>query len=225
MTPRPANQPRSLYVHIPFCASRCGYCTFTSTVYAPETADAYLAALEKELRARDVFRVEAGVLPETVFIGGGTPSILSLEQMERLFSFLPKSTGEFTCEINPDSCSREKLEFLRDHGVNRLSFGVQTFDPAGLKLLQRRHSWEQAVDALRMAAAVGFPSISIDLINGWPGQTERCVREDIARAVDSGIHHLSSYNLILEPSAAGYARYCELLCGETADEAVGRRNW
>ncbi len=227
MTPRPASLPQSLYVHIPFCASRCGYCTFTSTVYVPEKADAYLAALEKELRARNVFRTDADAdaLPETVFIGGGTPSVLSLAQMERLFSFLPKSKSEFTCEINPDSCSREKLEFLRDHGVNRLSFGVQTFDPDGLKLLQRRHSWDQAVDAVRMAAAMGFSSVSVDLINGWPRQTERCVREDIERAVDSGVHHISSYNLILEPSAAGYARYCELLGGEIADEDVGRRNW
>ena len=225
MTPRPLSQPKSLYVHIPFCASRCGYCTFTSTVYTPEKADAYLAALEKELRAQNAFPAEAGVLPETVFIGGGTPSVLSLAQMERLFAFLPQSRGECTCEINPDSCSREKLEFLRDHGVNRLSFGVQTFDPDGLKLLQRRHSWDQAVDAVRLALAMSFPSVSIDLINGWPGQTERCVRKDIERAVDLGIHHLSNYNLILEPSAAEYARYCELLGGEVAEEDVGRRNW
>ncbi len=213
----------SLYVHIPFCASRCGYCTFTSMPYSPEKANAYLAALEKEFRARNIFSADAQ--PETIFIGGGTPSVLTPAQLEKLFSFLPESKSEYTCEVNPDSCTEEKLNILRDSGVNRLSLGVQTFDPAGLRLLKRRHNREQAIRAVKMAKQTGFPAVSIDLINGWPEQTEQCVRDDIETAIQLGIHHLSNYNLILEPSAAEYARYCELLGGEVADEEVGRRNW
>ncbi len=215
--------PASLYVHIPFCASRCGYCTFTSTIYASEKADAYLDALERELRARSCFTPP--VFPETIFIGGGTPSVLTLAQLERLFSFLPKSRGEVSCEINPDSCSREKLRLLRDCGVNRVSFGVQTFDPEGLRLLRRRHDSGQAIRAAATALEMGFRSVSVDLINGWPGQTEACVRGDIEKAVNLGIHHLSNYNLILDSSASAYAHYCALLGGEIAEETTGRRFW
>lgn len=217
----------SLYVHIPFCASRCGYCTFTSSAYSKEKADAYLAALEKEFYTRTVFQREGAKenLPKTIFIGGGTPSVLTMQQLEKLFSFLPESAGEYSCEINPDSCTLEKLRFLRENGVNRLSFGVQTFDADGLRMLKRRHDTEQAARAVTMALEMGFPAVNIDLINGWPGQTERCVREDMERAAGLGIQHLSNYNLILEPSAAEYKNYCALLGGEIADEEIGLRNW
>ena len=216
-------RPASLYVHIPFCVSRCGYCTFTSMVYSAELADAYLTALEQELSVWKYF--DSAFLPETIFTGGGTPSVLTLAQMERLLTFLPKTKNEFSCEINPDSCSREKLQLLRDGGVNRLSFGVQTFDSEGLKLLQRRHDRKQAMDVVALAVEMGFPSVSVDLINGWPGQVEKCVKNDIEIAVYLGIRHLSNYNLILEPSASAYTHYCELLGGEIVDEEVGKRFW
>ena len=216
-------RPASLYIHIPFCASRCGYCTFTSMVYSAELADEYLHALEKELNTWNYF--DSTFFPETIFIGGGTPSVLTMAQIERLLSFLPKTKNEFSCEINPDSCSREKMQLLRNGGVNRLSFGVQTFDSEGLKLLQRRHDRKQAIDAVGLAVEMGFPSVSVDLINGWPGQTEQCLKKDIEIAINLGIHHLSSYNLVLEPSASEYTRYCELLGGEIADEETGKRFW
>ena len=213
----------SLYVHIPFCASRCGYCTFVSSVYSPENADRYLEALQAEFRARACF--DSARLPETVFIGGGTPSVLSLRQLETLFSFLPRSRGECTCEMNPDSCTDKKLALLRDCGVNRLSFGVQTFDKTGLRTLQRRHTAAQAAQAVTLALKTGFDSVNIDLINGWPGQTADCVRTDLTTAAKLGVQHISNYNLILEPSAPEYAAYCALLGGEAAAEEVGARNW
>ncbi len=104
------SSPLSLYVHIPFCASRCGYCTFASMVYSAEKADAYLDALEKELLAGGCFH--SRFLPETIYIGGGTPSVLSLPQLKRLFSFLPECRGEVSCEVNPDSVQNVESQII-----------------------------------------------------------------------------------------------------------------
>ncbi len=208
-----------LYVHIPFCLSRCGYCAFVSSLYDAETADAYIAALGREIAERNIREKKFA----TLFIGGGTPSSLSPAQLSRLFSLLPPVYGEATCELNPDSASAETLRLLRDNGINRISFGVQTFSPAGLQLLRRRHTAEQALRAVELAAGIGFArGISIDLIHGWPGQEISDIRRDIEISVKLQIHHLSNYSLILEPSAQGYADYAARL---PEDDEAEERSW
>ena len=190
-----ASRP-GLYVHIPFCSARCHYCAFASGVYRPDAATRYLDALEREfhLRSADIQNVP------TAFIGGGTPSVLDPPLLERLLSFIPmpENRGEASCELNPETTTREKLELLRDAGVNRVSFGVQTFSPSGLRLLGRRHDARQAVAALESALRSGFASCNIDLIVGWPGQTMAGLNEDLRIALDLGTTHVSCYNLALE---------------------------
>lgn len=216
-------QSPGLYVHIPFCLSRCGYCAFASGVYDAELADMYLGAAEAELRMRRTFA--DGVAPSTVFIGGGTPSCLSPGQLERLLGFLPKSDGEATCEMNPDSVDEEKLRLLRDWGINRISFGVQTFSESGLRFLGRRHDRETALRAVDMAQSMGFHSISVDLLNGWPEQSENELHEDISIVVNLGIQHLSYYNFILEPEASGYPIFSCLASGSEDEDERGERYW
>ncbi len=213
----------SLYVHIPFCLSRCGYCAFISGSYDADVADVYLTRVEQELRHRNTFN--GSIRPSTIFIGGGTPSALSPKQLQRLLSFLPLPVdgGEVTCEMNPDSASEEKLRIAHDYNINRLSFGVQTFSPAGLRFLGRRHGVEEAVQAIETARRIGFRRISIDLINGYPGQSEADVAEDCRQAIDLGLEHVSCYNFILEEDAPGYARLAAAI-GEPDDDR-DRRVW
>ncbi len=228
-----ASSPHSLpglYIHIPFCLSRCGYCAFVSGIYDAGLADAYLAALRREWAARAAGSVRFG----TIFIGGGTPSCLSMRQVETLLSMLPQGCLEATCEVNPDTATKEKLRLLRDGGIDRISFGVQTFSPEGLRLLGRRHDAAAALRAVDWAGEIGFPGgVSIDLINGWPGQDDAVLRADIATATGLQIQHISYYNFILEETASGYTRYVPLCSGEESGEEDaenkederGRRFW
>lgn len=209
----------SLYIHIPFCLSRCGYCAFVSGVYDVDAADRYLSALQNEITVRGA----EGKQFETLFIGGGTPSCLSVRQLETLMMMLPAIRGEATCEMNPDSVTREKLRLLRDGGINRVSFGVQTFSEEGLRLLGRRHDQQAAAQAVAWAHEVGFPrGVSIDLINGWPGQDENILLNDLEKSTNLNIQHISNYNFILEPDAARHDEYAHLR--QQTDEE-GRRYW
>lgn len=208
-----------LYIHIPFCLSRCGYCAFTSGIYDEQTADAYLKALREEWTEKEVPNTQF----DTVFIGGGTPSCLSMRQLETLLSLLPEGAEEITCEMNPDTTTKEKLRLLAEGGVNRVSFGVQTFSPEGLRLLGRRHDANAALRAIDRANEVGFPKgINIDLINEWPGQTESLLRADAAMAVSLSVQHISCYNFILEEQAKNYTAYSEYKQNEDEEKANGR---
>ena len=211
------NQP-GLYVHIPFCLSRCGYCAFVSSLYSSELADAYLTILDREMRFRhDVF---ASSQPSTLFIGGGTPSCLSSSQLQTLLAMLPfpKEGGEATCELNPDSVDQNKLELLRKYGVNRCSFGVQTFSEQGLRLLGRRHDAATAIGRIGEAKKIGFSSLSLDLINGWPGQTPEEWKEDLRKTVDLGVQHISCYTLILEEGSKSFAALSALTLEDDSGE-------
>ncbi|MDR2390062.1 MAG: radical SAM family heme chaperone HemW [Planctomycetota bacterium] len=221
----PDKQPNrpSCYVHIPFCLSRCSYCAFSSSLYDRETADAYLDALELEMRARPCF--SRGHPPASVYLGGGTPSVLSSTQLDYLLAMLPEMApgSEFTCELNPDSVDSEKLSLLRERGVNRLSFGVQTFDAAGLALLERRHDAAAARRAVGLAAEMGFPFLSLDLIHAWPGQTPSMFARDLRQAIDLGVTHLSCYSLSIE-SGTGLGK--RIAAGSvTVEEKEGREFW
>lgn len=193
---------RGLYIHIPFCERKCTYCDF----YSLETTHlmgAFLDTLEQEIRLR------AAVLPEeqrqcsTLFLGGGTPSLMSPAQLERLlgvvkeyFTFTPDA--EWTMECNPGTVTKESLAGYRALGINRLSFGVQSFFADDLAFLTRIHSPEEAREAVALARAAGFDNINIDLIFALPGQTMERWQTNLATAVALGTEHISAYSLIFE---------------------------
>jgi len=185
-----------LYVHIPFCSSRCSYCDFATGLYQSELAERYVAALVEEIRASSC----SGATVDTVYFGGGTPSLLAPAQLDRILAtlqeqFAIRPNSEITLEINPGSVTREKLEAFHSLGVNRASFGAQTFDDAELAKLGRSHN---AADALRTFADLreaGFNNVSFDLIAGLPGQTLERWQRNIKQALDLRPEHLSFYLL------------------------------
>lgn len=189
-----------IYLHIPFCKTRCSYCDFYSTVNQ-SVADDFVATLclEIERRATEL----QGEVIETVYFGGGTPSQLHPTHFEQIFKALfsvydIEPGAEITIEANPDDLSRNYLSQLRSLFVNRLSIGIQSFDETELVSLNRRHTVRQAVDAVNNAQALGFDNISIDLMYGLPSQTLRLWRKNLNRACRLGVQHISAYHLIYE---------------------------
>lgn len=183
-----------LYIHIPFCGRKCSYCAFYSVPANRSQQVSFCRALKKELQT-----LPADFDPETVFIGGGTPTVLDNLMLKGLLKDLARfHPVEFSVEANPGTVEPEKLTLLRRNGVNRLSLGVQSFDCRNLDILGRIHSAEEAESAFGSARAAGFENISLDLIFGIPGQTLDQVEEDVDRAVSLGPEHLSFYNLMFE---------------------------
>jgi oxygen-independent coproporphyrinogen-3 oxidase len=192
---------RHLYLHVPFCRHKCGYCDFNAYAGMDRLMPAYVEALLHELaRAR-------GVRPfaplRTVYLGGGTPSLLPAEEVARLLAgvrarFDVEPGAEVTLEANPASTDPERLEAWRRGGVNRLSLGVQGFDRRALAVLERRTDGAQAVRALREARSAGFHNVSLDLIYGVPFQDLASWRDTVERAIDLGPEHVSCYCLSFE---------------------------
>ena len=189
----------SLYVHVPFCRSRCIYCDFYSTTHPAAHAAAYVRALEAEMAAR----AEEASAVSTVYLGGGTPSQLTPQQLEDVFCAIHRhfridSGAEITVELNPDDVTPTLSRLLRSLGVNRTSLGVQTFSDTLLQFLHRRHDASQAREAVeRLAQDIG--NVSIDLIYGLPGQTVAEWTEDVRTALGLPVAHLSAYALTYEP--------------------------
>ena len=156
-------KPLSVYIHIPFCEKRCGYCDFVSCTQT-QNIDEYLQYLCREIRAFDFSDYDV----KTIYIGGGTPSLLTPAQLATVLKCLPECRGEVTLEANPNSLTRDKCEAYRALGVNRLSLGVQSFDLATLRDLGRLHDVKQAVSAIELAHEY-FDNLSIDLIKDIPG--------------------------------------------------------
>ena len=193
------NDAPSLYIHIPFCARKCGYCDFYSEPAARGDVDRYLKALDVELRGR--FRKP--MRPATVFVGGGTPTILNTGQLKAFGEVLHRrldlsGSPEFTCEINPSTFSAEKAAALAAFGVNRASFGVQSFDRDLLAALDRANEAGAAQAAIEAARNAGIERRSMDLIFAAPGQTLAQLEADIATALSHEIEHLSLYALTFE---------------------------
>ena len=190
----------SLYVHVPFCVVKCGYCDFNSYVVEDRTVhDVFLQALDAEL-AREWRHGE----PTSVFVGGGTPSLLDEERFQRLFEVLGKHVAlrdcaEVTMEANPESLTTEKARIARACGVNRMSMGVQTFHAHHLRFLDRAHSAERAEQAFGMLRAAGCTNVSIDLMFGIPSETAAEWEADLERALSLQPDHVSCYNLTFEP--------------------------
>ena len=187
----------SVYIHIPFCDSICSYCDFCKVFYNSKLVDNYLDALRNEINLN-----YKGEVIDTIYIGGGTPSSLSLEQLVILFDIIKvfklNNDYEFTFECNIENIDFHKLKFLYDNGVNRLSIGVQTFSEKFLRLLNRNHSKDEVVRKIDLAKKIGFNNINIDLIYAIPGENLDDLNYDIDMFLSLGINHISTYSLILE---------------------------
>ena len=195
-----------VYVHIPFCKSRCIYCDFFSTTSLP-LRERYVDALcrEIELRSRGLTTEERHI--ETIYLGGGTPSQLSTEQLKRVFDtvqacFDVAKTAEITMEANPDDVNATYLQGIKLLPVNRLSFGIQTFNDERLRFIRRRHTAQEAIDVVRNCQAAGFGNISIDLMFGFPGETLEEWQTDIDTALSLQVQHISAYSLMYEEGTA-----------------------
>lgn len=188
---------RHVYVHVPFCTHLCPYCAFVKTKNTLPEMRRFLAALRVEVESV-CQRFE--VLPQTVFWGGGTPTALAVGQLEEIFSWWPwlRAGVEFTVEANPATVSLRKAELLVRAGVNRLSLGVQAFDPEMLRLLGRTHDRRQIAETVAAARSAGFGNLNLDLMFALPGQSERLWRETLEEAMALGPEHLSCYNLNYE---------------------------
>jgi len=195
-----------LYIHIPFCDSKCSYCAFNSYVDKFSLRKAYMDALLVQLESEMIrFNVSPENPIETLFIGGGTPSTVDPSLYRPIFEMItPYLTedAEITSEANPNSATREWLEGMYELGVNRISFGVQSFNNAKLKTLGRAHHTQHALEAIQCASDIGYEHLSIDLIYGVRGDTKALLEADIAQALVLPIDHISLYALTIEEETA-----------------------
>ncbi|PRP52821.1 coproporphyrinogen III oxidase [Bacillus halotolerans] len=199
---------KSAYIHIPFCEHICHYCDFNKYFIQSQPVGEYLNALEKEM----INTIEKTGQPDldTIFIGGGTPTSLSEDQLKKLMDMVsrvlkPSDTlKEFAVEANPDDLSAEKLKILKEAGVNRLSFGVQTFEDDLLEKIGRVHKQKDVFASFERAREIGFENISLDLMFGLPGQTLKHLDHSLKTALSLNAEHYSVYSLIVEPKTVFY---------------------
>jgi len=208
---------QSLYVHVPFCATKCEYCAFYSEASSGEQMNRYVDALIREMEL-----VAPAVQPRTVFFGGGTPSILSLEQWQRIFTAMERldllGADEWTVECNPATVSSDKARLFRQFGVNRISMGVQSLNADLLVRLGRIHSREMVFKSFDRLRDAGFDNINIDLMFAIPGQTMEMWQATMEEAIALGSEHLSCYEVIYEEDTPLYE---QLQAGEfDVDEAL-----
>lgn len=193
---------KSVYIHIPFCDQICSYCDFCKMFYSENLVDKYLEELKREIEKN--YKNE---LIETLYIGGGTPSSLNLKQLTRLFEIIKifnlSQNIEFTFECNLN-INYEKLELLFKNKVNRLSFGVQSFNEKNLKFLNRNHNKEDIFNVIENAKKIGFKNINIDLIYALPNQTLKELENDLDLFLKLDVPHISTYSLIIEPNTIIY---------------------
>jgi len=190
-----------LYIHIPFCQQKCLYCEFPSHANLTHLYQPYVAALCQEIS--DLGGVLSGCIVDTVYVGGGTPTVLNASSLQQLLrqvgsSFSLAPTVEFSMEANPGTVDQEKLDVLRAGGVNRLSFGVQSFSDPLLLGIGRIHSAQQAREAIHMAKEAGFDNINVDLMYGLPNQSVKELQDSMMQAIQMGITHISAYGLKVE---------------------------
>ena len=188
---------KSVYIHIPFCEKICSYCDFCKMFYNEKQVDKYLDELEREIKS--LYKEE---VLDTLYIGGGTPSCLSLRQLERLFqitNFFNKSDSiEFTIECNFSSTTLEKLMLCKKYGVNRLSFGLETINKRQLQFLEREENKNQVLSIIQTAKDIGFDNINVDLMYALPGESIDELKEDLEFIKSLNVEHVSCYSLIIE---------------------------
>ena len=207
-----APPPRSLYIHIPFCTHKCHYCDFYSIVDTRDRQDAFVSRLVRELQAQAPFATDP---LHTIFVGGGTPSLLRPDLWQKLLkamrthldlSMILSGEGEFSVECNPETVTDELAAVLREGGVNRASLGAQSFNQTHLKTLERWHNPEKVQSAIETLRAAGITRCSLDLIYAIPGQSMDEWDRDLRTALSMPIEHLSAYALTFEPGTAMTAR-------------------
>jgi oxygen-independent coproporphyrinogen III oxidase len=217
---------KSLYVHVPFCARKCAYCAFYSEASDGSTINRFVAALRRQFES-----LPDGFRPDTIFFGGGTPSLLPISQWQELLQCMERrnllGASEFTVECNPATVSIDKARLLRDYGVNRVSLGVQSFDEALLDRLGRIHSRSMALKSFDILRRAGFDNINLDLMFAIPGQTMGAWRETLAEATALQSEHLACYEVIYEEDTplfhqlqAGLVREDDDLACEMYEELV-----
>jgi oxygen-independent coproporphyrinogen III oxidase len=220
---RTGDSIRHLYVHIPFCHRICPYCSFYKHEPGSTDTAAFLQAVTRELRAA-AERWRGRLQPETIYFGGGTPTLLSTVHLERWlpeFRSVIDLTGlrEWTVEVNPRTISDRKAAVLLENGITRASLGVQAWDPPTLSVLGRDHQPEEAEEAFRILRRAGFPVVNIDLMFSVPGQSLETWRDTLRRTVDLQPDHVSAYNLTYEEDTAFFEKLSagEFHRDETAD--------
>ena len=192
-----------LYIHIPFCVRKCAYCDFLSGPADDKTIECYVEKLMEDIQAHGAGDLAREAVVTTVFFGGGTPSVLSGNQMERMMetikvNFRMKEDAEISMEANPGTVTKEKLETYKRCGINRISFGLQSTNNEELRLLGRIHTYEEFLESYQMARDAGFDNINVDLISAIPKQTLASWEESLNKVVVLGPEHISAYSLIVE---------------------------
>lgn len=202
-----AADPTSAYLHVPFCLHKCGYCDFTVIAGRDDLTEIYLDSLERELERQ----LGTPRPMHTIFIGGGTPTYLAAPELERLLQLIGKwlplqPSGEFSIECNPERFTTDRMEVLKNGGVNRISLGVQSFHPDHLRTLERSHSTETVTEVIHQLRERGFQNLSLDLIFGVPGQTLREWEETLNSAIMLAPSHISTYGLTYEKGTSFWTR-------------------
>ncbi|EWG09817.1 radical SAM family heme chaperone HemW [Cytobacillus firmus] len=198
---------KAAYIHIPFCEHICHYCDFNKVYLKNQPVGEYLDSLDKEMNL--ALKDTPASRLDSIFVGGGTPTALNEKQLEQLCSTIKRrlpydNFTEYTFEANPGDLSKEKLQILHDAGVNRLSFGVQTFSDELLKRIGRSHRAKDVFQSIEAAKQIGFDNISIDLIYSLPGQTLQDFKDTLETSFALDIVHYSGYSLIIEPKTVFY---------------------
>jgi oxygen-independent coproporphyrinogen III oxidase len=214
MPDSPAPPVGSLYVHVPFCASKCAYCAFYSEASSGALIDRYVDAVIRELEL-----VAHDLRPQTVFFGGGTPSLLNLRQWEKILGAMRRlnllGAAEWTVECNPATVSLDKARLLRSAGVNRLSLGMQSLEPALLERLGRVHTRRMAFASFDTLRKAGFDNVNLDLMFAIPGQTLAIWQQTLIEATAMGSEHLSTYEVTYEEDTPLFA---QLQAGEVSED-------
>lgn len=206
-------QPLGLYVHIPFCVRKCNYCDFLSAPAPDEVKEQYVTALCQEIKSYE--EQGKGYFLATVYFGGGTPSVLQTEQLERIMETIratfsmEEGQAEITIEVNPGTVTKESLLAFRKMGFNRLSVGVQSAKKEELELLGRIHTFEDAKQCVKWAREAGFDNISMDVISALPKQSSEDYKETLEAVLSLQPEHISSYSLIIEEATPFYEKYAE----------------
>ena len=208
---------KSCYIHIPFCKKICSYCDFCKIFYNEQLVDKYLISLEKEIDS--LYKNE---ILDTIYIGGGTPSSLNLNQLEKLFSIIDKlnksKTIEYTIECNFETMSKEKLELFKKYGINRLSFGIESINEDNQKLLERENKEEEITNIIKTAKSLGFNNINVDLMYALPNETLEVLNKDIDFVLSLDIEHISTYSLIIEEHTKLYINNTQNINDELDEE-------
>jgi oxygen-independent coproporphyrinogen-3 oxidase len=205
-------------VHVPFCEKKCTYCDFYS-IESAKHIDAYVLSVLDEIRIRRGL-IQTEARPQSIFFGGGTPTLLSPEQVQTILHELPPpdSDAEITMEANPGTISLESLQGYRLAGVNRLSIGIQSFQSAELEFLTRIHSAQQATQAVHLAREAGFDNVNIDIMFALPGQTLATLHDTLRRVLDLAPEHVSAYSLVYEHGTPLYRQLNKGLVLPTPDD-------